>query len=274
MRLPLKFVLVFLLINLGPYANGQDSWPDELDCSASWRSATQRENTKGIKPSQKISVGVINGRARKLVRPQYPRSADDFSVSGMVSISVLIDERGCIEEATALRGHPMLVPASLRAAKESSFFPIHLSNLPVKVTGVIVYCFKRDRMNWLEIGFSSGDYRTIAEYLSAGLEYEPESMQNRDLTASVASIQDRLKNEQMPQTLFAVGRTLKKLSISSFDLPVRSEALNELRDLLDNAPSNIAPKLIEYLVELLKADESELLDRTLFLSDRFYELGK
>ncbi len=283
MQQHLKFLLVLLLIGIGSHAHGQNSGPDEPDCSAPEPSARRTKKSKEAKPTPRISVGVINGRARNLVRPPYPRSATDFGISGMVSISVLINERGCVEEATVLRGHPMLVSAALRAARASSFFPIHLSDVPVRVTGVIVYSFKRDRMNWLEIGFWSDEYRTYTADLPAGLGCErpliehkeaAHTEQNDPLTAAVGPIQTNLEYDQKSHTLFAIGCSLKELSVRSFDPVKRSETLKELRTLLDNAPANIAPKLVEYLRELIEADESELLDRTLFLSYRFYELGK
>lgn len=90
---------------------------------------------------QTVSGGVVNGKARSLVTPQYPASARAVRASGQVSVAVTIDENGNVISASAVSGHPLLRPAAESAARSSKFNPTLLSGQPVKVTGTIIYNF-------------------------------------------------------------------------------------------------------------------------------------
>jgi len=91
-----------------------------------------------------VSIGVVNGRAVHLPRPPYPPSALSVGIEGEVTVQVTIDEKGKVISAKAAKGHPMLKKAAERAAWNARFTPTLLSNVPVKVTGVIIYNFKRN----------------------------------------------------------------------------------------------------------------------------------
>jgi TonB family protein len=95
-------------------------------------------------------VNVLNGRALKLAMPGYPlklampgypANARKTRASGTVVVKVLIDEEGKVIGAKAISGHPLLLAASVEAAKNSLFSPILLSGEPLKVEGVIQYNF-------------------------------------------------------------------------------------------------------------------------------------
>ena len=88
-----------------------------------------------------ISGGVLNGKAKNLVAPDYPAAAKAVKAEGAVNVQVTIDEEGNVISATAVSGHPLLRAAAEKAARESTFSPTRLSGQPVKVTGVIVYNF-------------------------------------------------------------------------------------------------------------------------------------
>lgn len=96
-----------------------------------------------IKKSVVQSLGVINGRASNLPKPNYPATAKMVGASGKVSIQVLIDENGRVISAKSADGHPLLRPAAEEAARRASFTPTLLSGVPVKVTGIIVYNFTK-----------------------------------------------------------------------------------------------------------------------------------
>ena len=89
-----------------------------------------------------ISKGVITGQAISLPQPAYPAMAKQIRVFGRVSVQVLIDEEGRVISAKALDGHPLLAPAAQKAAMQAKFRPTLLSQVPVKVSGVITYDFK------------------------------------------------------------------------------------------------------------------------------------
>jgi protein TonB len=88
-----------------------------------------------------VSGGVVNGKARSLVTPQYPSAARAVRASGQVSVAVTIDENGNVISANAVSGHTLLRSAAESAARASKFNPTLLSGQPVKVTGTIIYNF-------------------------------------------------------------------------------------------------------------------------------------
>lgn len=90
---------------------------------------------------KKISGGVLNGKATKLVLPEYPAAARAVKASGAVNVQVTIDEQGNIVSASAVSGHPLLRQASEQAARSAQFAPTMLNGVPVQVTGVLVYNF-------------------------------------------------------------------------------------------------------------------------------------
>ena len=96
-----------------------------------------------VSSSAPIEGGILNGRAISLPKPPYPPIAKAARASGAVAVRIVVNERGCIEEARALTGHPLLQAASVDAARRACFSPTRLSGKPVKVTGVITYQFVR-----------------------------------------------------------------------------------------------------------------------------------
>lgn len=89
------------------------------------------------------NLGIVNSKATFLPKPQYPETALRMGISGSVTVQVLIDEEGRVVSATASNGNALLRESALRAAKQAKFTPTKLSNVPIKVTGIIVYHFTR-----------------------------------------------------------------------------------------------------------------------------------
>lgn len=110
---------------------------DELD------SAEVKQKPKPApEPTILRTSNVINGKAVKLVTPPYPAAARPMRIEGAVNVQVTIDERGNVIAASAVSGNPMLRASAVQAARQSKFSPTILNNVPVKVTGIIVYNFK------------------------------------------------------------------------------------------------------------------------------------
>ncbi|MEO8573116.1 MAG: energy transducer TonB, partial [Pyrinomonadaceae bacterium] len=89
------------------------------------------------------SEGVINGKATFLPNPAYPKPAQMVGAYGIVNVQVTIDESGKVISSKAVSGHPLLRGTAESAAWKAKFSPTYLSKVPVKVTGVIVFNFKR-----------------------------------------------------------------------------------------------------------------------------------
>ena len=96
-----------------------------------------------VKPHTVVSKGPVTGQAISLPKPVYPRIAQDAHITGAVRIQVLIDESGKVVSASVLDGHPLLRQEALRVAWQARFKPTTLSDVPVKVSGYIVYNFTR-----------------------------------------------------------------------------------------------------------------------------------
>jgi protein TonB len=90
-----------------------------------------------------VSKGPVNGMAVSLPKPVYPRVAVQAGVAGTVVVQVLIDEKGKVISAKAISGNPLLLSAAVNAAYQARFTPTTLSEVPVKVSGVINYNFQK-----------------------------------------------------------------------------------------------------------------------------------
>ncbi len=101
---------------------------------------------KTVEPKLKnplpVSKGVINGLATFKPEPVYPAPARQIRVSGIVNVRILVDEAGKVISAEVMSGHPLLRASALAAARRARFTPTLLSNVPVKVQGVMTYNFK------------------------------------------------------------------------------------------------------------------------------------
>jgi protein TonB len=84
---------------------------------------------------------VLNGEAKLLPKPTYPRMAVQIRLQGTVAVQVLIDETGKVVSAKAVSGHPILVPEAVRAAMGARFSPTIIGDHAVKISGVITYNF-------------------------------------------------------------------------------------------------------------------------------------
>lgn len=88
-----------------------------------------------------VSKGIINGTAKRLVKPGYSAAAKAANIRGQVTVKVLIDENGNVMSAKVVKGHPLLRQGVANAARKSTFSPTFLSDQRVKVSGLIIYNF-------------------------------------------------------------------------------------------------------------------------------------
>lgn len=85
--------------------------------------------------------GVLNGKAISLPKPEYPSAARAVRAGGAVNVEVIIDEKGNVTSANAVSGHPLLRSSTEKAAKGAKFSPFKKDDVPVKVSGILVYNF-------------------------------------------------------------------------------------------------------------------------------------
>lgn len=99
---------------------------------------------KAEKKPPVISGGPMTGKATHLPKPTYSAAAKAVGAQGAVAVQILVDETGKVISAKAVSGHPMLRSSAVDAAWKAKFNPTTLSNVPVKVTGVITYNFTKN----------------------------------------------------------------------------------------------------------------------------------
>jgi hypothetical protein len=92
-------------------------------------------------PRTPIMGGILNGKAIKLAKPEYPVAARAARISGLVQVQILISETGRVLSAEAINGPMELRKAAEEAAWLSEFSPTKLSGQPMKVSGIVAYNF-------------------------------------------------------------------------------------------------------------------------------------
>ena len=102
---------------------------------------TPRPTVPDRRPLALTSV-ILQGKAIERHSPDYPMIARQVKVHGDVPVEVIVSPDGRVESARAISGHPLLVPASVEAARRWRFEPTLLNGVPVRVTGVITFAFK------------------------------------------------------------------------------------------------------------------------------------
>lgn len=107
-------------------------------------SLCQRDVTTNRAPLRcPIRGGFVDRRAISKPAAIYPEVAKAQGISGVVTVQILINEEGKVEDATADSGHHALQEAAMIAARQARFEGTRLSGKPVKVCGVLTYNFKR-----------------------------------------------------------------------------------------------------------------------------------
>ena len=122
----------------------KDGKPTDVELSLqfaigeAYKAAVREEDAKsGTGKVKLVEAGVIKGRAKRLVEP------DRIAMSGIVVVRVQVDEQGNVAHAGAISGHPQLQESARTAACDSKFSPTILHGEPVKVTGTMMYVFRR-----------------------------------------------------------------------------------------------------------------------------------
>jgi tetratricopeptide (TPR) repeat protein len=83
--------------------------------------------------------GVLNGKAARLVAPQYPQGSQ---ATQQINVYVHINEEGKIVSANASPcGDPLLARAAVEAAWQAKFKPRLVNGNSVQVNGVLIYNF-------------------------------------------------------------------------------------------------------------------------------------
>lgn len=223
--------------------------------------------------AKQISKGVINGSAISLPRPVFPPAARAVNAQGAVNVQVIIDEEGNVESAKAVSGHPLLRSASETAAREAKFKPTLLQNIPVKVTGVIVYNYVGTDEDWILIGMNLG----LAEIngsrpsvnLSNGFENEQEQLnllqkssteiQKAQLSNVISTIKAKINAVDLWKFEYGLAKAGVFQGLMKKDNNIILSNLTAFKLLSIDYPSEINPDIIDTVKKVAEfADKSDL----------------
>ena len=76
--------------------------------------------------------------------PVYPILAKQSRIQGIVVIEAIIDERGNVIEEKAISGHPLLIPAAMKAVSQRKYEPTVLDGAPTPVDLRVEVNFRTD----------------------------------------------------------------------------------------------------------------------------------
>jgi TonB family protein len=99
------------------------------------------KTTSEILKAKAKAAGILNYDATYLEKPEYPAAAKGVKASGIVYVQITVNEKGKVESAEAVEGHPLLYPAAVKAAKKAKFNPRLENGKPVKFSGKLIYNF-------------------------------------------------------------------------------------------------------------------------------------
>ena len=123
---------------------GNDEAPAPIPVPKATPSPTPRPEpiaTPTPKPKTINVSDMVSSKAIKKVQPPYPAIARSARVQGAVHVQVLISEEGRVVSASTVSGHPLLLDASIQAARQWVFSPTTLNGQPVKISGVLTFNF-------------------------------------------------------------------------------------------------------------------------------------
>ena len=91
--------------------------------------------------SAPVAVGPLAQRAKQKVSPTYPSIAKAARVTGVVTVYLVVNEKGEVETVQKLEGPPQLQQAAADAARRWRFNPTVIDGQPVRVTGYLSFNF-------------------------------------------------------------------------------------------------------------------------------------
>lgn len=105
--------------------------------SCPWLARGQNYDVLDNRPTK---IGIVNGMATYLPKPQYPRLPLDACASGSVSVQIQIGKNGRVRQAKAISGNALFRPSAVRAARLARFRNI-VDSPPIQTDGILIYNF-------------------------------------------------------------------------------------------------------------------------------------
>ena len=101
-------------------------------------------STEYAKPCSDFVTRQVNleNQAIKKMAAAYP-AEPSLRVTSKVGVSVVVNKNGKVVSAKAICGHPLLMAASVKAARQWRFRPLKVNRKFTKRVGIIVFDFKQ-----------------------------------------------------------------------------------------------------------------------------------
>ncbi len=93
-------------------------------------------------PRLSVPEQLMRWKIDKRVEPHYPETARRLGVTGSVRFAAVIAKDGSVKSLYLISGHPLLVPAALKAAKQWVFRPVLHRGAPIEVVTHITIEFR------------------------------------------------------------------------------------------------------------------------------------
>jgi periplasmic protein TonB len=93
-------------------------------------------------PRLRAGRDVSPPRRLREVAPVYPKYARLSRLEGVVVVEAVIDERGRVQNATVVKGVPLLDDAALDAVRQWAYAPSLLNGVPVQVVMTVTVTFQ------------------------------------------------------------------------------------------------------------------------------------
>jgi TonB family protein len=88
-----------------------------------------------------VAVGSLASKAKQKISPTYPTIAKAGRVTGIVTVYLVVNEKGEVETVQRLEGPLQLQQAAAEAARRWRFNPTVIDGQPVRVTGYLSFNF-------------------------------------------------------------------------------------------------------------------------------------
>ena len=108
--------------------------------------AFAQSNSAAAKPGDpalriRVSSDALQGMMENKTMPVYPEDALSNGIQGEVVLHITVDEKGKMVTIEGEKGNPLLVAASARALKDTTFHPYLQNGAPITVEGPIGFDF-------------------------------------------------------------------------------------------------------------------------------------
>jgi TonB family protein len=85
---------------------------------------------------------IVRSKLLESPSPAYPEEARRAGVYGVVELDAVIDTRGRLKDIRVVKGHPLLIRESIKAAERQQYTPFLLNSVPQEVPTKVRFVFK------------------------------------------------------------------------------------------------------------------------------------